>query len=508
MPDIIQDRLNTLLKGAGTVFIGTILGNVLGFLIMILIVRIISPAEFGVYSLAIVICGIFIQIAMLGINEGSARFVAYYRGKDQEPEMHQVVILSVQLTLAAGIIIAILVFFSAGFIADTLLHEPGLTVPLQVMACTIPFSVLTTIFLSITRGLELINPGIFFQNILRNLLLVLSLFLLVTIGATFAGVLILYLLASILTCVAFLGYMLKRSLVRPVLPPAPVNPGLRRELLTFSLPLMAIGLLTMMISWTDSLMLGYLTNAVDVGLYNAALPLANIITMVLVSVGFLYTPIATGLFATRKEGEMYHIYTASTRWCFIGALPFLLFFTISPGLVLAVFFGREYAVAANVLRILSIGFFINVITGPNYHSLVAIGKPHAIIKTFAVCGALSIGINFLFISWYGLIGAAYASALLMSIATILLSVFLYRYSGIHPLNRNYGKLVLALGILFLVTAYWYPAISSLALFPYILVVIAMMMFYLGLLAVLHCFESYDILILRNTLAFFVAKIRR
>jgi O-antigen/teichoic acid export membrane protein len=508
MPDTILDRLNALLKGAGTVFIGTILGNLLGFLIMILIVRIISPAEFGVYSLAIVISGIFIQVAMLGINEGSTRFVAYYRGKDQEPEMDQVVRLSVYLTTGAGIFAAILLFFSAGLIADTLLRQPGLTVPLQVMACTIPFVVLTTVFMGITRGLELTNPGVFFQNILRNLILVTFLTILVLLGASFAGVLALYLLASVLTCAVFLAYMVKRSVLRPAPHPAPGDPGLRRELLTFSLPLMAIGMLTLMFTWTDSLMLGYLTNAADVGLYNAALPLANIITMVLVSVGFLYTPIATGLFATRKGRELHQFYTVSTRWCFIGALPFLLFLTISPGLVLAVLFGEDYAVAADVLRVLSVGFFINVITGPNYHSLVAIAKPNAIIKTFAVCGALSIGINYFFISWYGLIGAAYASALLMSIATVLLSVFLFRYTGIHPVSRNYVKLVLALGVLFLLALYLYPVVSTLTLFPYILVIISMTLLYLLLIAVLRCFESEDILVLRNTLAFFVAQIRR
>ena len=65
-------------------FIGTIIGMLLGFVSRIIIVRYITQSEYGIYSLALVLVSIFVTISTLGLQEGSTRYIAYHRGKNEE----------------------------------------------------------------------------------------------------------------------------------------------------------------------------------------------------------------------------------------------------------------------------------------------------------------------------------------------------------------------------------------------------------------------------------------
>ena len=56
----------------------------LGFVSRIIIVRYITQSEYGIYFLALVIISIFVTISTLGLPEGSTRYIAYFRGKNEE----------------------------------------------------------------------------------------------------------------------------------------------------------------------------------------------------------------------------------------------------------------------------------------------------------------------------------------------------------------------------------------------------------------------------------------
>ena len=56
----------------------------LGFIGRIILVRFTTQTEYGIYSLALVIISIFVTISTLGLQEGSTRYIAYFRGKNEE----------------------------------------------------------------------------------------------------------------------------------------------------------------------------------------------------------------------------------------------------------------------------------------------------------------------------------------------------------------------------------------------------------------------------------------
>jgi len=52
MSEIVNQSLQKIAKGTGIIFIGTIIGMLLGFVSRVIVVRYITQSEYGIFSLA------------------------------------------------------------------------------------------------------------------------------------------------------------------------------------------------------------------------------------------------------------------------------------------------------------------------------------------------------------------------------------------------------------------------------------------------------------------------
>jgi len=84
MSEIVNQSLQKIAKGIGIIFTGTIIGLLLGFIGRVIIARFTTQTEYGIYCRALVVISIFATISTLGLTEGSTRYIAYFRGKNEE----------------------------------------------------------------------------------------------------------------------------------------------------------------------------------------------------------------------------------------------------------------------------------------------------------------------------------------------------------------------------------------------------------------------------------------
>ena len=442
MSEIVNQSLQKIAKGTGIIFTGTIIGMLLAFVSRVIIVRYITQSEYGIYSLALVLMSIFAMISTLGLQSGIPRQIAYFRGKKDSEKVSGIVKSSIQIALVASIFFSFFLFFLSDIISVKAFHSPELSTPLKIFAIAIPFSVLIVIFTSIFRGFDRVEPHVYFQNILRNVLLLPLLGIVILFGLSFIGVVYAYLASIALTCIAFAVYAAKKL---PVSVRGEKNTNadsLRKELLLFSLPLLAVSILGMIMTWTDTLMLGYFKTPDVVGLYNAALPLANLIPVVLTSMKFLYVPIASQLYSQNLIAEMRRNYAILTKWMFSLTLPLFLIIFLFPETVLNILFGSRYIQAGTALQILALGMFIHTFLGPNGATLMTAGKTRFLMWTNLVGAILNIALNIFLIPLFGIIGAAIASASSLAVINVLKSTWLYLLFGIHPFTKNYIKPIL------------------------------------------------------------------
>ena len=77
----VNDSVNRIVTGSGVIFAGTLAGLLFEILIKRVLTSYLSPADFGIYSLALTVISITGAVATLGLNEGVPRYIAYFRGR-------------------------------------------------------------------------------------------------------------------------------------------------------------------------------------------------------------------------------------------------------------------------------------------------------------------------------------------------------------------------------------------------------------------------------------------
>ena len=464
MVEGIDESLAKITKGAGIILIGTALGMLLAFIGKVLLVRYVTPSEYGIFSLGLVFFNIIVAVSRLGLYQGTPRYIAYYRGKKDEGKVREVAYASIIISLSASVLLALCLCLTSNLISTNFIHDQALATPLKIFTIAIPFFALINIFSLIFQGFEKARPNVYF-NLLQNALFLALLGLVIALSLSFLSIVYTFVASTVFTFLAFAVYTSRKN-------PLPQSPSRRgsstltslfkgfwggskgdndegetksvaKELFLFSLPVLGSVILGSIMTWTDTLMLGYFMTSDMVGLYNGAVPIARLLQVFLGSFAFLYLPLASQFFARNQMEELKRIYQVLTKWIFSATLPLFLIFLLFPEAVLNFLFGSSYIEAAPALRLLALGYFVHAFLGPNGNTLVVIGKPRRVMWAMLTGVILNIILNISLIPIMGITGAAIATASAYIIFNMITATILYSISKIQPFTKNYLKPVAA-----------------------------------------------------------------
>lgn len=438
MSKIIDESLQKVARGTAISFVGTVVGLGLSFATTVVVVRHITQSEYGIYSLALTVISIVVLLSLLGLESGIARYIGYFKGKDDVERISAVGSSSVKFALMAAIPLFLFLFFASDLISVKIFHSPELSLPLRILATGLPFSALTTVFISLFRGLEKVEVGVYFANfLLPSIFLVLILVVILWWDFGFTGVIYAYLASILFTFIAISIYTRKKlpfPLIRKT-----GNSSMGKELLVFSLPLLATGVVGTVMNYTDTLMLGNMMMPGDVGLYNTAVPLARLLALPVTALLIIYTPVISGLYARNLMNEIKRNYIIITKWISSLVLPLFLVLFLFPETILGFFYGSSYIPASIALRILALGQIIDVLLGPNGATLISIGRPRFVMWVTIICAGVNVVLNILLIPRLGIAGAAIATTVSAELMKIIRGIKLYSLTGIQPLSKNLVK---------------------------------------------------------------------
>jgi O-antigen/teichoic acid export membrane protein len=173
-----------------------------------------------------------------------------------------------------------------------------------------------------------------------------------------------------------------------------------------------------------------------------------LMTVFLFAVNRIAMPVASELFGSGSEKEMEYVYKSIAKWSLMVALPmfFILFFY--PQNIISFFFGKEYLEAANVLRILAVGFFVNSISGSFGEFFQSYGKTLPIFIISVTGTILNLTLMAILIPKFGIEGAAFALASSLLWMCLLGNICMYYYKRILPFSREYLKAIVLGTVIF------------------------------------------------------------
>ena len=448
----IDSAFKTIIKGSMIVLSGFILGRGLDFIFKVILARHFGPNDYGLLSMALAVLVITSNIAVLGFNQGIARFVPLFKAKKEYGKLKGMIKFGTMITGAVAIILALIVFSMAPAISRALSDDSSLVGLIRLCSVVIPFLVFFNFSLGILRGLKDMRAFVISDEIVKWLVRILLLIFIIMLGVGIKGVPFIYLI-SILTSLTIVWVFVKRNGIFSRLQRGQNNVSVSRELFLFSLPLSLSTITTMFRKRFDLVLIGLFLPASQVGFYNAAVPVAMLITMFLFGFNRIILPVATELLGKNKEEEMAIVYKTVARWTLLITFPVFFIIFLFPDIVIRFFFGHEYIPASIALRIISVGVLVNAVSGSFGEYLQSYGETKKVFWISFTGTLMNIVLMVILIPKFGIEGAAVALTSSLIWMCLLGMIFIYRYRSLSPFSKNYFK-TMTIGILIFPNMLW------------------------------------------------------
>lgn len=438
-----QKGLSTVFRGAMLILFGFVGGGALTLATQIVLARLLQPEIYGLFSQGMAVLYTLVMFSMMGLNAGISRHISFEYRSDLETA--RAVGSSLIVVLPFSLLIFGALFLFAGPIAGTVFSDPRMAEVLKIFALAGPAMVVNSIFISGFRGQQSSRERVILLDFIIPLAQVLLVTALILLGYGLGGAVAGYAAAFVFATLV-ISYWYRRS------HEFAFHPETLLKLVKLSWPLMLSSVAVQIFMWSPPLLVGVFSTSKDVGLFNAALPLAASTKMFLSSVAFLYMPVASEIFSNNSRKDLIEVHSTTTRWIAYASLPLLSFLFVFSARTLDFVFGSAYIDAGAVLALMALGYLFNTLTGPVGELLIAVGKTKREMFANILKVLLFLAVGAYLLPVHGIIGAAAAYAAGMAVGNIFRLWFCRRHIGFFY-DRDFLKPVAAVMAAFLTTYY-------------------------------------------------------
>ena len=371
-----------------------------------LLARILSPSQFGVYGIALLVLSFLETITETGIN-----VVLVQEKEDIENHIDSAWIVSI----ARGIIISLFLMILAPFIAD-FFNTPNSRTLIYLISL-VPF----------LRGF--INPAIVkLQKELRFGLEFWYRFSIFMLDALVAVTMSFVMRSSIGVIFGLIaGVILELFLSHIIVKPSPrifFDKYYLNKILHSGKWITISGIFSYLYQNVDDIIVGKILGIVSLGFYQISYTLSAIPTT---EVSDVFSRVTFPVYAKISEDRirLKRAFLKTTLAIFVLSFPICLIFFLFPKEIILLILGDRWTDAWPVFKVLSVLGFIRAMNSSALSLFLSIGKQKYItIISFVSISVLSLLI-FPLVNHFGLTGAAYA-ALFSSVCSIPVALFLLK----------------------------------------------------------------------------------
>ncbi|RDE22980.1 hypothetical protein DV711_10565 [Motiliproteus coralliicola] len=400
--------MRTALSLALVSAIALALGKGTALIAKVILARTFSDADYGLFNVFLSLTSMLSIVAVIGLPKGVVGYYPRLATKTDAQALRGMVFYPPAAVVAASVIIAgtYQVLMQLGFAIDFQLQPKHWL----IVAWTLPAQALILLF-----GHLLLASGRSTSYVVSSQLLFNGLFLvgvallawkegqsldaLLNLYAFFSWVVVLLLAAWCLWVMKLDGWLDAWA--------AKLPPG---EFWRYSFTLLLSMLCYVALGNVDRLMLIGWVRAGDVADYSVAFTVAATLPLMLLLVDAYLTPKLSSAFAAAAVEDAVGFYQRCNRLLALGASIVVVLFVVFAKPLLSLF-DETYIRAESLLLILLLGEYINVLFGTSGRMLQLGGAQSREAQLVAVMVAFNVGLNFLLIPAYGVLGAVWATCL-------------------------------------------------------------------------------------------------
>lgn len=418
-----------ILRGAGGAGVVQLVGVGLAFALHIALARTLGTEAYGSYLYAITWVSVLAFVSKLGLDTAATRYVPIYLARRELPLLRGLLRRSTQIVFVTSCVIAVVAALAIGVFAAYL--PRGLAPTLWLSCLLLPALAYAQWLQGALRGLRRVVQGELPDRVVRPAIMIGLVAVLPVITGSIPGATsaIAIHLGALIAAAALAGWWLRRGL--PTDLPATASYAVRAWITT-SLPLAAIGVVYLIMSQTDILIIGSMLGPTEVGIYGAAARVAGLVLFGSVAIDTILAPTVADLHVRSRHAGIRSM-AAWTAWAsFAFAATAALVLALLGRWVLAAF-GHDMVAGYVALLILLAGYAVSAAVGSVSVLLMMTGHERPAAAILIASLLLNVALNVLLIPRIGIVGAALATAVTTITWRGAMAIVVARRLGIIPL---------------------------------------------------------------------------
>lgn len=422
-------RTYRLVRGAVSAFVIHVAGAGVSYCAQLAVARAIGVDGYGVYAYAFVWVTVLAYVSALGFDVSLMRFVPVYLAARAFDLLRGVIQYARRRVAAVGCGISL-----AGVVG--VLSWPGELGPdlantFPIGFAVVPILALLWVCAAAVRGFGAVVAALAPDRLVRDGVLIV-LVLLASWGAGWRIGAPFVMVATLLGSAAGLGLVsLAMRRLRPaaVDAAAPIYDAPTWRLT--ALPLVVISVGEAVMNRTGVMLLGWIVDTRDAGIYAVAFNIALVVVLPRIAVNALLAPAISDLFVRNEHRALSAMVAKAASWSLLGAICIALPLVALAEPVLSLF-GQDFTGGASALRILLIGQLMAVATGSQLHLMTMTGRERsaAIVLVSSVVANAALGA--VLVSRLGPTGAAVAATTALLGWNMAMSLSIWRHLRLLP----------------------------------------------------------------------------
>lgn len=398
--------------GGYYLFVGNTLSTGILAISSIIIARLLGPADYGLYSLSLVVPSILIGLIDFGIPSAITRFSAKFRAEDKNPEARNIIRAGLMLEVTVGLIASAFCFLFSDLLATYIINRPEAGFYVKVVSFLILFQTLFNAINSALIGLDRMKNNALIMTIRAFVKILLSP-LLILLGFGIFGALLSHIscyAVAVAVGIASLSLMFPRNYNDNR-----SHSKTLKVMLRYGAPLYMSALLGLFMLQYQTIILAFFASNIEVGNYQVATLFTT--AMALITYPFIALFPAFSKLST-QNGQLGQFFKRSVKYTALLLVPASVAIAVLSRDLVYVFFGSEYSLASIFLAFyILLGLYAGLGSGVFQYLFSGIGRTDVILKANLINIVVFIPLAPLSIQLYGVIG-------------LIMSLFIYNFCSL------------------------------------------------------------------------------
>jgi O-antigen/teichoic acid export membrane protein len=422
-------------KGSFNLFWGLVVSSIISAVGTVMIARVLSPSEYGLYTIALAAPSLIATFRDWGISSAMVKYAAQYNAENKPASVKNILAAGLVFETVLGLALSLLSFLLSGFLATTVYQRPGIVPLIQIASFTILTGALLTAVQAAFTGMEKLAPNsvtLVCQSAIKTVL-VPGLVILglgaygATVGTTTAS-----LIASLV------GVLLMWTIFKDLPKPNSSDERLRipeniRVMFKYGLPLSLSSILSGFLTQFYNFLIPIYATDLMIGNYSVA-------TNFIVLITFFATPITTMMFPAfskldpQKEKEtLQNVFQYSVRYSALIVVPVATAIIVLAQPAVSTLFGEKYTEAPLFLALLAISYLYAAFGSLSIGNLInSQGETRLNLKLSLITMAIGFTLSVILIPQFGITGL---------IATMLTAGFPSLIISLRWIRKHYAVTV-------------------------------------------------------------------